>query len=78
MSEEQKQAVTYAYSPIANLSQGVNTGAILPARIVMHLERPTEVPQSFLIVDSAQNFSVISFYNTNSTLKDELKAGDLI
>jgi len=36
------------------------------------------VPQSFLVVDSAQNFAVASFYNTNSTLKDVLKAGDLV
>ena len=35
--EEQKQAVTYAFAPIANLTNGVNQGAILPARIVMHL-----------------------------------------
>ena len=77
-SEEAKQQITYAFSPIANLAHGVNTGAILPARIVMHLERPTEVPQSFLIVDSTQNFAVVSFYHTNNTLKEELKSGDLI
>jgi len=35
--EEQKQAVTYAFAPIASLTNGVNNGAILPARIVMHL-----------------------------------------
>lgn len=35
--EEQKQAVTYAFAPIASLVNGVNNGAILPARIVMHL-----------------------------------------
>lgn len=50
----------------------------MPARIVMHLERATEVPQSFLIVDSAQNFAVVSFYHTNNTLKNDLKNGDLI
>ena len=77
-NEEQKSGVTYAFSPVANLSNGVNMGAILPARIVMHLARPTEVPQSFLIVDSAQNFAVVSFYHTNNTLKDVLSAGDLI
>ena len=76
--EEQKAAVTYAFSPIANLSNGVNSGAILPARIIMHLQRPTEVPQSFLIVDSAQNFAVASFYHTNNTLQEVIKAGDLV
>ena len=35
--EEQKAPVNYAFAPIANLSNGVNNGAILPARIVMHL-----------------------------------------
>mmetsp|Transcript_7416 Transcript_7416/g.10522 ORF Transcript_7416/g.10522 Transcript_7416/m.10522 type:complete len:140 (+) Transcript_7416:931-1350(+) len=80
VTEEQKQQqqVTYAFSPIANLVNGINTGAILPAKIVMHLERPTEVPQSFLMIDSAQNFAVVSFYNTNNALKEELKSGDLI
>ena len=64
--------MTYAFSPIANLTNGVNSGAILPARIVMHLQRPTEVPQSFLIVDSAQNFAVVSFYHTNETLQNAI------
>jgi len=44
----------------------------------MHLARPTEVPQSFLVVDAEQNFCVVSFYHTNNALKEELKAGDLI
>ena len=70
--------MTYAFSPVAGLSHGVNSGAILPARVVMHLERPTEVPQSFLVVDSAQNFAVVSIYNTNNTIRDAIKNGDLI
>ncbi len=37
ITEEQKTPVTYAFAPLANLSSGVNAGAILPARIVMHL-----------------------------------------
>lgn len=77
-NEEQKQPVNYAFAPIANLTNGINAGAILPARIVMHLERPTEVPQSFLIVDNAQNFAVASFYHTNKGLQQVIKAGDLI
>ena len=43
-TEEPAQHVTYAFAPIASLVSGINTGAILPARIVMHLDRPTEVP----------------------------------
>ena len=35
--EETKAPVTYAFTPIANLSNGVNNGAIVPARIIMHL-----------------------------------------
>ena len=44
----------------------------------MHLARPTEVPQSFLVVDSAQNFAVASFYRTNKSLSETINAGDLV
>lgn len=77
-TEEAKTSVTYAFAPIAELTNGVNTGAITPARVVMKLDRPTEVPQSFLLVDSAQNFVIASFYNTNNTLQEVMKNGDLI
>lgn len=68
----------YSIVPIANLLNGLNPGTILTAKVVMHLDRPTEVPQSFLVMDSAQVFAVVSIYHTNNTLREEMKAGDLI
>lgn len=44
MPEEQKTPVTYAIGTISNFAVGVNEGAIMSARIVMHIQRPTEVP----------------------------------
>lgn len=37
MTEEQKTTVTYAFAPLSSLASGINAGAILPTRIVMHL-----------------------------------------
>jgi len=44
----------------------------------MHLDKPTEVPISFLVVDSKQCYSVVSFYHTDQTLKTALQANDLL
>lgn len=69
--------MTYKVANVGDLVQGVNVGAILTCKIVMHLDRPQEVPMSCLVVDSKNVYSVISLYGTNSTLKDKLIAGDL-
>jgi hypothetical protein len=50
---------------VAELGSNGNPGAIFACRVVMHLEKPNEVPISFLVVDSSQCFSVISFYQAN-------------
>ena len=68
-AEETKTPVAYKCVPISDLVNGVNPGAILPAKVIMHLEKPTEVPMSFLVVDSKQCYAVVSFYHTNKTLQ---------
>merc|ERR1712228_678097 len=68
----------YKCVPISDLSNGTNTGALLPVKVIMHLEKPTEVPMSFLVVDSKQCYAVVSFYHTNKTLAKTLQAGDLL
>jgi len=60
------------------LVNGANIDAILPVKVVMYLEKPNEVPMSFLVVDSKQCYAVVSFYHTNQTLKENLVQGDLI
>lgn len=67
-AEETKEKITYKCVPISDLSNGTNAGALLPVKVIMHLEKPTEVPMSFLVVDSKQCYAVVSFYHTNKTL----------
>ena len=67
-AEETKTSVAYKCVPISDLVNGHNPGAILPVKVIMHLEKPTEVPMSFLVVDSKQCYAVVSFYHTNKTL----------
>ena len=63
---------------IGDLSNGENVGAILTCKIVMHLEKHSEVPMTALIVDSAHNFCVASFYGTNKAFTEKVRAGDLL
>lgn len=75
--KQEAEKIAYKVASIGDLVQGVNVGAILTCKVVMHLDRPQEVPMSVLIVDSKNVYGVVSFYGTNSTLKEKLSAGDL-
>ena len=46
--------------------------SILPVKVVMYLDKPNEVPMSFLVVDSKQCYAVVSFYHTSQALKESL------
>jgi hypothetical protein len=75
--KQQTETIVYKVATIGDLISGTNTGAILPVKVVMHLDKYSEVPMCCLIVDSKSNFAVASFYGTNKTLTEKLKAGDL-
>ena len=77
-AEESKEPRAYRCTTIGDLANDANLGAILPVKVVMYIEKPTEVPMSFLVVDSKQCYAIVSFYNTNRTLKDNLQSGDLL
>lgn len=62
----------YKIASVADLSPGVNEGAILPAKIVQLLEKPSDVPISFVAVDSKGVYFVTSFYHAAKTLKEKL------
>jgi len=70
--QEPDATASYKVATIADLGNTGNQGAILPAKIVMHLQKPTDVPMSFLIVDSNQCFAVVSFYQTGLELKEQM------
>lgn len=75
---ETKDSQTYRVATIGDLQNGENVGAILTCKIVMHLEKHSEVPMTALIVDSAHNFCVASFYGTNKSLTEKVQNGDLL
>lgn len=70
--------MSYKVASVGDLVQGINVGAILTCKIVMHLDRPQEVPMSCLIVDSKNVYSVVSFYGTNSSLKRKISSWRLM
>ena len=76
--EEQKQSIVYKIASVADLSPGVNEGAILTAKVVQLLEKPADVPISFAAVDSKGVYFVCSFYHAAKSLKDKLVFGDLL
>jgi hypothetical protein len=74
--EEKKQSIVYKIASIADLAPGINEGAILTAKIVQLLERPSDVPISFVSVDSKGVYFVVSFYHAAKSLKEKLQFGD--
>ena len=72
-----KSSTNYKVASIGELQGGSNGGAILTCKILMHLDRPQDVPTSCLVVDSKNVTAVVSFYGTNNSLKDKVHVGDL-
>jgi len=75
--KEQTETIAYKVARIGDLESGMNSGAILTCKIVMHLDKFSEVPMSCLIVDSQNSFAVASFYGTNKQFTEKIQAGDL-
>lgn len=65
--QQRNEQVKYSVARIGDLENGLNNGAILTCKVVMHLEKFAEVPCTCLIVDSQHSFAVASFYGTNKT-----------
>ena len=70
--------MAYSCKTVGELNSGLNNGVLLPCKVIMHLEKPNDVPMSFLVVDSKQCYSVVSFYHTDQTLAKTLQANDLL
>lgn len=77
-TNEDKPLAKYTVRAIADLAGGENTGSILTCRILMHLDRPQDVPNSCVVIDSKNVAAVVSFYGTNNSLKEKLQVGDLV
>lgn len=55
------------------LTQGHNPQLILSAKVIHSLDKPAEVPVSFLVMDSSQNFFVVSIYHVSKQLSQTIK-----
>lgn len=75
---ENISSTKYRFATVGDLGADGNPGAILPCRVVMHLDKPNQVPITFLVVDSAQNFFTVSFYQASQDIKTNLQPGDLL
>lgn len=76
-SQEDKPIAKYAVKTTADFEGGLNQGSLLTCRILMHLDRPQDVPNSCVVIDSKNVAAVVSFYGTNNKLKERLQVGDL-
>lgn len=77
-TDADKPLAKYSMRAISDLAGGENIGSIFTCRILMHLDRPQDVPNSCVVVDSKNVTAVVSFYGTNNSLKEKLQVGDLV
>jgi len=63
---------------ISQLHIGENPGMMASLKIVHNLEKPQDVPVSFLVVDFKHNFCVMSIYHVSADLKEKIRSGSEI
>lgn len=60
---------------ISVLMTGENPGLMVSTKVVNCLEKSSDVPMCFLLVDHKHNFCVTSIYHTSKTLTDMIRSG---
>merc|ERR1712178_302404 len=60
---------------ISQLQNGENPGLMISSKVVYNLEKPADVPVSFLIVDFKHNFCVMSVYHVSKQLSEKIRSG---
>lgn len=68
----------YKIVDISQLQNGENPGLMVSSKIVNNLEKPSDVPVSFLIVDFKHNFCVMSVYHVSKQLSEKIRSGSEI
>jgi len=72
--EEQKQN-PFKIVDISQLQSGDNEGLMVSTKVVNILDKESDVPMCFLLVDFKHNFCVTSIYHTSKTLLDKICSG---
>lgn len=57
--------------PSSTLTPRYNPGKMLSVKVISKLTMDKDIPQSFLVIDSAGKFLCLSIYNANSALLNE-------
>lgn len=57
--------------PSTSLVERYNPGKMLSVKVINKLTMDKDIPESFLVIDSAGKFLCLSIYNANSTLLNE-------
>lgn len=63
-----KDQETVKIVPSANLVERYNPGKMLSVKVINKLTMDKDIPESFLVIDSAGKFLCLSIYNANSAL----------
>ena len=63
---------------ISMLHQGDNAGLMVSAKVVNPLDKQSDVPMCFLLVDYKHNFCVASVYHTSKGLASKIRTGSEI
>ena len=72
---EEKKENSWSISEISKLETGDNPSKMVSLKVVNNLDRLSDVPMCFLVVDYKHNFCVISIYHTSKDLLSKMKAG---
>lgn len=60
---------------ISHLQSGENPGLIISAKVVNFLDKSSDVPMCFLLVDFKHNFCVTSIYHMSGSLTEKIRTG---
>lgn len=76
--DESKKSQQFRIVDISQLQNGENPGLMVSTKIVNSLDKDTDVPLCFLLVDYKHNFCVTSIYHLNKGLANQIKSGSEI
>jgi hypothetical protein len=68
----------FKFVDISQLQSGENNGLMVSTKVVNPLDKESEVPMCFLLVDHKHNFCVTSIYHTNRTILEKIRSGSEI
>ena len=63
---------------ISQLQSGENPHLLISAKVVSSLDKHTDIPRCFMLVDYKHNFCVTSIYHTRSKIQEKIRSGSEI